>query len=419
MVAQGSPGREKSLPQAQPNPGTRLPRTSELIQERWVEVDGHRVRYLTGGLGPPLLLVHGLLGYSFSWRFNFDALSSHATVYAPDMLGLGYSERVAGLECDLNAHARRMWAFLDAVGAGDAHVLGSSHGGAVALRMAAEAPRRVRSLLLVSPVNPWSRRARLLIRVLRRFPAGVYRFAGIYERIRAFMLVRLYADRRRVAPGTIAGYSAPMGIPGTYEHVLKILKCWHRDLERMKRWLPQIASIPALVLWGNRDTAVDPPSALRLSANFRESRLVMLDDCGHLPYEEFPEQFNRAVLAWLGEREGIRPGTEESAPTYPLSASIAGMRTVARRIGVFLLGSALLAVGLLLSLPGVPGPGLLIALAGLLVLASEFAWAHRLVTKLQQRFPRVAGYLDDARQRAKGWLRRISGRANAEAQDPS
>ena len=50
------------------------PPTIPGVQERTATVAGRRMRYLTCGSGPPLVLLHGLLGYSFSWRFAFDAL---------------------------------------------------------------------------------------------------------------------------------------------------------------------------------------------------------------------------------------------------------------------------------------------------------------------------------------------------------
>src|SRR5207253_5285495 len=51
------------------------------IEECWATIDGARVRYQRAGCGAPLVLVHGLLGYSFSWRFNIPALAKYATVY--------------------------------------------------------------------------------------------------------------------------------------------------------------------------------------------------------------------------------------------------------------------------------------------------------------------------------------------------
>jgi uncharacterized protein (TIGR02611 family) len=80
------------------------------------------------------------------------------------------------------------------------------------------------------------------------------------------------------------------------------------------------------------------------------------------------------------------------------------MRTVARKVAIFILGWVLIVVGLVLALPGVPGPGLLIAMVGLLILASEYQWAKRLVERFRRRFPRLAALLEEAAQKARGWV---------------
>ena len=99
------------------------------------------------------MLVHGLLGYSFSWRHALPVLSEKATVYAVDMLGVGFSDRPPNLDCRFRAHAERLLAFLDGVGITSCDLLGTSHGGAVVMMAAALAPERVRRLILVAPVN--------------------------------------------------------------------------------------------------------------------------------------------------------------------------------------------------------------------------------------------------------------------------
>src|ERR1700685_4333349 len=63
------------------------------VEECWMDLDGARMRYLRAGSGPALILLHGLLGYSFSWRYTMPALAPYATVYAPDLLGAGFSDR--------------------------------------------------------------------------------------------------------------------------------------------------------------------------------------------------------------------------------------------------------------------------------------------------------------------------------------
>src|SRR5260221_3283641 len=88
-------------------------RLSEGVEDCWMELDGARMRYLRAGSGPALILLHGLLGYSFSWRFTIPALARYATVYAPDMLGAGFSDRPTGLDHSMCATVHRCLQFVE------------------------------------------------------------------------------------------------------------------------------------------------------------------------------------------------------------------------------------------------------------------------------------------------------------------
>src|SRR5437588_12510092 len=100
------------------------------VREEFVTVFGHRLRYLTTGSGPPLILLPGLLGFSFSFSENLSALAQQATVYAPDLLNTGYSLR-AEIDASLAGIASEVSEFMTAVGIKRADILGASHGGAV------------------------------------------------------------------------------------------------------------------------------------------------------------------------------------------------------------------------------------------------------------------------------------------------
>jgi pimeloyl-ACP methyl ester carboxylesterase len=63
--------------------------------------------------------------------------------------------------------------------------------------------------------------------------------------------------------------------------------------------LPKIAHVPTLLMWGTADGAVYPTSAENLKQNFQDCRLTTFPGAGHLPYEEVPEDFNRALVAFL------------------------------------------------------------------------------------------------------------------------
>jgi pimeloyl-ACP methyl ester carboxylesterase len=287
------------IPQGILQPAHAIPAHS--IEDHWITLDGARMRYLRDGLGPELLLLHGLLGYSFSWRYAIPLLAEHATVHAVDMLGVGFSDRPEGLDGSLRACAERLLRFMDAVGIASCDLLGTSHGGAVAMMAAALAPDRVRRLILVAPVNPWSPNAKRIAAFLsNRWVAPVFlRAAPFMQFAHGFFLKRLYGDPRRIRPGTLEGYSAPFSIPGAFAYGLSVLRTWSRDLQELESMLPRIADIPALLIWGSLDAAVSPASAARLRQQFRDCQVLMFDGVGHLPYEELPDEFNRAVTEFL------------------------------------------------------------------------------------------------------------------------
>jgi pimeloyl-ACP methyl ester carboxylesterase len=175
----------------------------------WTEFDGDRMHYTKAGSGPPLLLLHGLLGGSFCWRYTVAELARFHTTYAIDLHGLGLSDARAEADCSMQAQANRVRAFIESIGLAELDVVGSSWGGAVALLLAARRTA-VRSLVLAAPVNPWSEFG--LGRV--RFCASP--FGGLLvrcalpfsRRFHHIGLERMYADPQRIRPGTLEGYSA-------------------------------------------------------------------------------------------------------------------------------------------------------------------------------------------------------------------
>jgi len=264
-------------------------------------VDGHRFHYQKCGSGAPLLLIHGMLGYGFSWRFNMKALGSAATVYAPDLLGMGHSERVRGLDTSLEATADRLFGFMDKVGIKQADLLGTSHGGSLAMWMAATRPERVRRLILVAPANPFCNVSDPLIRFWQS-PLGKWfgmKVPFLPRPLQELCLARMYGSAECVANGTLDGYVEPLRIPGTPEHVLKLLAGWHDDMAALRERLNDLPEVPTLLMWGDRDRAVGLKSCALLRKYMPLSRLVVMRGAGHLTYEERPEEFNKEVVTFL------------------------------------------------------------------------------------------------------------------------
>ena len=281
---------------------------SEGVEECWMDFDGARMRYLRAGGGSPLILLHGLLGYSFSWRFALPAVAPCRTAYAPDLLGAGFSDRPR-IDHSMRATALRVLQFAENLGMSSLDLLGTSRGGAVAMCAAAEALRRghpqVRSLILVAPVNPYSRHGRILAAIAgTSLGASVARFVlnGLPS-LYPYWHGRVFGDSSKIPADSLDGYKAPIAIPGLFEHGLSIVTTWGQDLRELEALLPEIASIPTLLIWGSKDPAVYISSMEPLARHFATSQKVVFPGVGHLPYEECPEEFNRALVEFL--RSGI------------------------------------------------------------------------------------------------------------------
>lgn len=270
-------------------------------------VHGHRVRYLTGGDGPPLLLVHGLMGYSFSWTEVLPALARRHRVFAPDMLNLGLSDR-ADVEPTLAAISLRMIAFLDAVRVGATDVIGSSHGGTIAMQMAASHRTRVQKMILAAPSHPWSERARWQIRLFSSIAgAPLAAFMALAPRLwMAIGLYRLYGRSSRMPRGTVAGYAQPMRDRRTLHYLLQLAREWDRDFERLQPNIAALVDVPTLLIWGDRDPIVPLATARELLSRLHCAELKVIEDCGHLPYEEKPAEFLAIVEAYLQAAERCR-----------------------------------------------------------------------------------------------------------------
>jgi pimeloyl-ACP methyl ester carboxylesterase len=285
------------------DPTAPFPGVGPGIEECWMDLDGARLRYLRAGSGPALILLHGLLGYSFSWRYTMPALAPYATVYAPDMLGAGFSDRPAGIDHSMRGTAQRLLRFIERLGISSFDLVGTSHGGAVAMFAAAECLTgsvglNLRRLVLVAPVNPYSAHGRRLAPFFgSSFGSALFR--SVIARTRfsyPYWHSRMYGDRTRIPPGTLEGYMAPLAKPGLFEHALSIVRTWTRDLRELEAVLPKLAGVSTLLMWGSKDSAVYTSSAVPLAKYFPNSRLIVFPGIGHLPYEECPEEFNRALI---------------------------------------------------------------------------------------------------------------------------
>ena len=281
-------------------------------------VDKHRMHYLKAGSGPDLLLLHGLLGTASCWEPCMERLAHKFSVYAPDAIGIGHSERAirrnAGIDVafdsSLEATAKRTAVFMREAGIRHANVVATSHGGAVAVMLAAKYPGLVRSLVLHAPANPYSQLADPLIQFYRT-PLGqwfAHRVPGLPRQLQNLALGRMYGNPGLIRDGVLERYIESLAVPGTVEHVLSILHNWPADMRKLELALETLREIPTLLVWGTKDRAVSIESGYQMKKVLKRAEMAVLPEAGHLPHEEMPGAFCEVITGFLRRQEGEDAG---------------------------------------------------------------------------------------------------------------
>jgi pimeloyl-ACP methyl ester carboxylesterase len=276
---------------------------------RLISVEGVELHYTETGQGPPILLIHGLNGCTFSFRHLAPLLSDGFRVLALDLMGFGYSERPPHADYSLVAQARLVSGFLDALGIEKASVLGHSLGGAVAMHLAVRFPDRVEKLILVdSASDSETRRGVRSARLSRPLLPVVAVFTVQNRRFRRMSLRSGFYDPALITPEIMEGYITPTRIRGHLRSLGNLMV----DRRRDPALDPAAITQPTLIIWGAADRWLPATHGRRLQALIPNSRLVVIERAGHLVLEEQPEESARAIRGFLREESAAPLALGES-----------------------------------------------------------------------------------------------------------
>jgi len=269
------------------------------FETRELTYAGTRIRYLVGGSGPPLALVHGLGGAASNWRLVAPELATERRVLVPELPGHGGSGPLDS-PASLDPFAEIVLAVLAAEDALPAAWVGHSLGGLVALRAALIRPEAVTGVVLAAAagITSASRIGKVTVTVM-----GVTRPG------------KLFAARRRRVAGSRAGRTLAFGwwgvadpaaldpemaeafLAGPAEHTdtltagrALVRSDPREDLHRVE--------CPCLCLWGASDNWVPLQDGIEYARRLR-APLRTIADCGHLLIGERPDAVVRAIREFL------------------------------------------------------------------------------------------------------------------------
>jgi len=285
----------------------------EGLEERFAEVRGARLRYLAGGEGDPLVLVHGLGGAAANWLALAPLLLPRWRLLVPELPGHGGSEPLSAAP-SLNAYADRIGLLMEDEGFTPAAVVGHSLGGAISLRLAIRRPDAVSALVLAGSAGISSslRRARYGLTITGILKPG-RKIAPHRERVARSALLKWLvfgrwgaADPPALPPDLVEAFLAG---PARHTDTVSAAKALVRDDPR-----PDLEHVrcPSLVLWGARDNQLPIEDAFDYARRL-QAPLRVIADCGHLLIGERPDACADAIETFLAGEPAVPPRLDRGA----------------------------------------------------------------------------------------------------------
>jgi 2-hydroxy-6-oxonona-2,4-dienedioate hydrolase len=274
------------------------------ITDQHVNVDGTTIRYRERpGTGVPILFIHGISESSEFWDRQLEAGIGQHRLLAIDLPGHGLSD-LGDQPFELDKFAIFSLRIVEALRLDRFYVVGNSLGAAIAVRMAAAAPRRIAGIVLANSAAlgrgvcmPFRIMTLPLLGELMTKPGKT----AVEQQLKAIFhdpaivtsSIRAVADRNMAKPGGQQAFLATLRLMAGFGGQRQ--QTWERT-----RSLLKTLAVPVLFIHGKQDAVLPAQQSIEVQAIAPNSKLILLDDCGHTPQIEKPEIFNQALAEFVG-----------------------------------------------------------------------------------------------------------------------
>jgi pimeloyl-ACP methyl ester carboxylesterase len=262
---------------------------------RDVQVDEHCWVYLEGGKGEAVLFVPGFGMEKDAWGRFLIPFSRSYRLVVPDLPGFGESSHVPSASYDVPSQVHRLHRFVETIDLPSFHLVGISLGGYISGYYAGEHPEKVKSLALMDPAGVESR--------IPSHAMALYRKEGqivlLYRTVEEWdALVENLFYRPPPIPGPFKKFLAERGARNYpfHEKILRDLE--HRGMNLLEGRLSRI-SARTLLLWGENDRILHVSGVEKFQKGVSNNRVVIVKNCGHVPFFEKRKETVRAYQAFL------------------------------------------------------------------------------------------------------------------------
>ena len=256
---------------------------------KFIEIDGMNVHYRDEGKGFPIVLIHGTASSLHTWNDWTNNLKKEYRVIRMDLPAFGLTGPNKSREYSIKAYTDFLKKFLAKLKLEKFYLAGNSLGGNIAWNYTAENPKQIEKLILVDASGLPTNKPQPAIFKMAKTP--VLNSLFLYITPKMFIkknMEEVYADNAKITDDLITRYHKMALRVGNRQAFIDRAKVDFKlgaktNLEKLKS-----IQIPTLLIWGAKDTWIPLDNGKRMHAILPNSRLVVLENSGHVPMEENP-----------------------------------------------------------------------------------------------------------------------------------
>jgi pimeloyl-ACP methyl ester carboxylesterase len=269
---------------------------------KFAEIDGVKLHYQEKGSGTSVVLIHGYMSSTYSWKDVFEPLSEKFHVIAVDLKGFGFSEKPDG-DYTRREQGRLVNGLLDHLKIEKAWLVGNSMGGETSLNATLQDPDRISGLILVDSAGvsfesrngftPWYVSMPFVGRAL----SSVILTSDTLVRAG---LEKSFYDDKKIDAKRIEYYHQPLKTNNGQRAAMLARQQFSQYPVEDK--LGEINK-PTLIIWGSEDEIIPLEAGRKMNLLIKNSEMIVYEKVGHIPQEEVPEKVTNDIISFI-EKSG-------------------------------------------------------------------------------------------------------------------
>ena len=254
------------------------------------------------GAGDPILCLHGLGANTYSWRNFITPFSQNNKLILVDFKGCGKSPKPRDTHYSIEEKVDDIYNLIIGGNLTNLTLVGNSLGGAIALllaiRLENEKSDRLSKLILIDSAGDKKSLPPHLN--LLRSPLGTPMIYLSPSKLAAKITLRMcYYDGTKITKEQVKAYAAPLASLGGRHALLQTARqCIPENADELIAAASTI-TVPTLIIWGREDKVIPLKVGELLHQLLPNSTLEIIEECGHIPQEEKPDETIARISRFL------------------------------------------------------------------------------------------------------------------------